>query len=192
MAIPAGTCVGVLYYKEVNGKWTVGVHNGRTRNMVTNKSVLVLGHVSNEKQFNQANPTALLFYPTLDQYLAAVKNPPKLSVGIPFGVRIATKITAPNSKHACVAFLQSVVVKNKAGNGTVITKIAHNGKFLQYTSPRGQVYTNVASAIKSINEDPGGTLLYVHYNLLAQGGGRYDLVEENPIKTDITALRFLK
>lgn len=192
MAISAGTCVGVLYFKEVNGTWTVGVHNGITRNLVTNKSVLVLGHVSNAKQFNQANPTALLFYPTLEQYRAAVKNPPKPSVGTPFGVRIATKVTAPESKHACVAFLQSVAVKNKAGNGTVITKIAHNGKFLQYTSPKGQVYNNVASAIKSINDDPGGTLLYVHFNLVSRGGGRYDLVQENAIKSGITALRFLK
>lgn len=74
----------------------------------------------------------------------------------------------------------------------VITKIAHNGKFLQYTSPRGQVYNSTALAIKSINDDPGGTLLFVHYNLLSRGGGRYDLVQENAIKSGITALRFLK
>lgn len=192
MAIASGTCVGVLYYKVTNGKWTVGVHNGRTRNTVTNTSVLVLGHVSNVQQFNQPTPTALIFYPTLAQYLDAVKKPPNPSVGIPFGVRIATKITEPNSKHACVAFLQSVAAKNKAGTGTVIRKIAHNGKFFQYTSPRGKVYNTVAAAIKSINEDPGGTLLYVHYNLISRGGGRYDLVQETAIKSGITALRFLR
>ncbi|WJH36114.1 hypothetical protein N6H14_09645 [Paenibacillus sp. CC-CFT747] len=136
MAIPAGTCVGVLYYKERGGLWTVGVHNGRTRNTVTNPSVLILGHVSNEKQFNQPKPEALIFYPTLAAYRAAVKNPPPISVGRPFGVRIATKVTAPGSKHACVAFLQSLPSKG----GTLVTK-AHNGKFRSYLSPGARCTT---------------------------------------------------
>lgn len=192
MAIQAGTCVGVLYYKVVNGKWSVGVHNGITRNVVTANSVLILGHVSNAKQFNQAKPTALLFYPTLAAYQAAVKNPPKPSVGIPFGVRIATKVTAPESNHACAAFLQSITVMNKNGNGTVTNTIAHNGKFIQYTSPKGAVFKTMATAIQSIKDDPGGTLLYFHYNLVSRGGGIYDLVQEKAIKSGITALRFLK
>lgn len=37
MAIMAGTCVGVLYFKQGNGTWIVGVHNGRTNNTVTSK-----------------------------------------------------------------------------------------------------------------------------------------------------------
>ncbi|MDO7904975.1 hypothetical protein Q5741_00940 [Paenibacillus sp. JX-17] len=191
MAIPAGTCVGVLYYRLVKGVWTFGVHNGSTRNTVTSQSVLILGHVSNEEQFKKKRPEALLFYKTLQEYQAALKKPPKPSVGSVFGVRVATREILPNSKHPCVAFLQTVGKKNKSGTGIVTETIAHNGKFLQYTSPRGKVYNNVAPAIQSISDDPGGTLLYAHYNLASKGSGRYNLVSETITKSGITALRFL-
>ncbi|MCZ8521891.1 MULTISPECIES: hypothetical protein [Paenibacillus] len=191
MNIPAGSCVGVLYYQEVKGSWTVGVHNGRARNASSDASVLALGHVSGTKEFNQALPPALLFYPTISAYKQALKNPPDPKKEIPFGVKITVQITAKSSGHACIAFLQNGAKRNKANQITVV-QTAHNGKFIRYTSPNGKVYTNVAPAVESIKKDPGGVLEYVHYNLISLGSGRYRLKEERTYKPNITALRILK
>jgi len=176
MAIMAGTCVGVLYFKQGNGTWIVGVHNGRTNNTVTSKNALSLVHVGNRKEFFQKNPKPLIFYKTEAEYLKALNNPPKNST--PFGVRIATKVTASTTAHGCIAFLQ---------NGTT----AHNGKFIEYTAPNGTVYKNVNNAIEVIEGNPGGRLKYLHWNFKSLGGGRYELVQEVAVKTDITNLRLL-
>ncbi len=190
MAINAGTCVGVLYYRQKNGIWTVGIHNGRTRNKVTATSKLLLSHVSNAAEFYQSNPSVLIFYKTYAEYLAALKKKPK--EGTPFGVRITTKVTAAQSNHACVAFLQNVYEKNMTGSDITTKKVAHNGKFIEYKSPRGNVYTTVDAAIKSIQADPGGSLLYWHYNLVPRSGGRYELALQKAINSNIVALKYLK
>ncbi|MDU0205380.1 YidH family protein [Paenibacillus sp. MAH-36] len=43
-----------------------------------------------------------------------------------------------------------------------------NGKFLQYTSPRGKVYNTVAAAIKSINDDPGSFMYTTIWSRVAE------------------------
>ncbi|WJH36113.1 hypothetical protein N6H14_09640 [Paenibacillus sp. CC-CFT747] len=53
------------------------------------------------------------------------------------------------------------------------------------------MYNNVAAAIQSIRDDPGGTLYYDHYNLFPGASGSYDLKPETTFKTSVTALRFL-
>lgn len=176
MAIKAGTCVGVLYFKQSNGKWIVGVHNGKTKFTVTNTTPLFLVHVSNAKEFFQSNPKPLIFYKTEAEYLKALKNPP--TNGTPFGVRIATKETASAAAHGCIAFLEQ-------------GKIAHNGKFIKYIAPNGSVYHNVNKAIAAIKASPGGQLTYLHWNLKILGGGRYELVQETAVKNSVTNIRLL-
>jgi len=176
MAIQAGTCIGVLYFKRSNGNWIVGVHNGRTKNTVTSTSPLFLVHVGNRKEFFQTNPKPIIFYKTETEFVKALNNPPKN--GTPFGVRIATKLTASPTAHGCIALLQ---------NGTK----AHNGKFIQYVAPNGSVFKSVNNAIQSIKGNPGGTLKYLHWNLKPLGGGRFQLVQETTEKTNVTNLRLL-
>lgn len=176
MAIPAGACVGVLYFKQSNGTWIVGVHNGKTKITVTSKSPLFLVHVSNRKEFFQSNPKPLIFYKTEAEYLKALANPPKN--GTPFGVRITAKETTSPAAHGCIAFLQQ---------GTT----AHNGKFIEYIAPNGVTYKNVNKAIEAIKVRPGGQLKYLHWNLKSLGGGRYELIQETASKTNVTNLRLL-
>lgn len=176
MAIQAGACVGVLYFKQSNGTWIVGVHNGKTKFKVTSTTPLFLVHVSNPKEFFQSNPKPLIFYKTEAEYLKALKNPPKN--GTPFGVRIATKETLSAAAHGCIAFLEQ-------------GKTAHNGKFIKYVAPNGSVYHNVNNAIAAVKANPLGRLTYVHWNLKALGGGRYELIQETVVKNNITNIRLL-
>lgn len=176
MAILAGTCVGVLYYKQTNGSWVVGVHNGRTKRTVTSSTPLYLVHVSNRKEFFLKNPKPIIFYKTDAEYRKALLNPPK--DGTPFGVRIATKVTSSPEAHGCIAFLEG-------------GSKAHNGVFIMYVAADGRVYTNVDKAIAAIKNSPGGTLTYLHWNLKPLGSGRYKLVQETAAKTNVTNLRLL-